>query len=77
MQCECGGALLDGKSSHSVSRDNFSIIIDNIPAYKCTRCDRILFDEEVVEKIQKLVNKVERDVNEVISGKPSANLYDY
>ncbi|MBN1532601.1 MAG: YgiT-type zinc finger protein [Spirochaetes bacterium] len=77
MECTCGGALIEGKSSYSVSRDNFSFILDNIPAYKCTRCDKILFTEEVVERIQKLVNRIERDTAEIVSGVPSTNLYDY
>jgi YgiT-type zinc finger domain-containing protein len=77
MECSCGGALIEGKSSYSVSKEYFSFIMDNIPAFKCTRCDKVLFNEEVVEKIQRLVNKIERDPVEIISGKPSTNLYDY
>ena len=77
MECKCGGALLDGKSSYRASKKNFTFIIDNIPAHKCTRCDKVLFDDETVEKIQKLVNKIERETNEIVTGKPSANLYDY
>ena len=77
MNCNCGGALIEGKSSYSVSKENFSFIFDNIPAYKCTRCDKVLFDDERVDKIHKLVNKIEKDTNEIISGKLSTNLYDY
>ncbi len=77
MDCDCGGALLDGKSSYRVSRKYFSLIIDDIPAYKCTRCDKVLFDEDTVDKIQKLVNRIERDMKEIVTGKMSTNLYDY
>jgi YgiT-type zinc finger domain-containing protein len=77
MDCDCGGALLDGKSSYRVSRKHFTLIIDDIPAYKCTRCDKVLFDEDTVDKIQKLVNRIERDMKEIITGKMSTNLYDY
>ena len=41
------------------------------------RCERILIQDETKEKIQKMVNRMERDVGEIVSGKPSANLYDY
>jgi len=77
MECECGGALIDGKSSYRVSRKDFTFILDNIPAFKCTRCDKVLFEEERIEKIQKLVNRIERDSKEVLTGKVSTNLYDY
>ena len=77
MECDCGGALIEGMSSYSVSKDYFSFILDNIPAYKCTRCNKVLFDESVVGKIQKLINKIERDSEEIVTGSPSVNLYDY
>ena len=77
MNCDCGGALIDGKSSYRVSKKNFSLIIDNIPAFKCKRCDKVLYDEETVDKIQQLVNRIERDAKEIVTGRPSANLYDY
>lgn len=77
MECDCGGALIDGKTSYRVSKKNFSLIIDNIPAFKCTRCDKVLTAEETIDKIQELVNRIERDTKEIVSGKPSSNLYDY
>jgi ribosome recycling factor len=41
------------------------------------RCDEVQISDETKEKIQKLVNRIERDSNEIITGRPSANLYDY
>ncbi len=77
MDCDCGGALIDGRSSYRVSKKYFSLIIDDIPAFKCTRCDKVLFTEETVDSIQKLVNRIERDTKEIITGKPSSSLYEY
>jgi len=77
MECTCGGALIEGKSTYSISRDNFSFILEDIPAYKCTRCDKVLFTDETVERIQKLVNRIERDSAEIVNGQPSMNLYEY
>lgn len=77
MECKCGGALIEGKSSYRVSRKNFTLIIDDIPAFKCTRCDRILFEEETADKLQNLANRVERETKEIINGRPSTNLYEY
>lgn len=77
MECECGGVLIEGRSSYSASNDNFSLILDNIPAFKCTRCDKVLFEDDVVEKIHKLVNKIGRESAVIVTGNPSVNLYDY
>jgi len=70
MECKCGGALVEGKSSHRVSKKNFTFILTDIPAFKCTRCEKVLFDDETVDKIQNLVNRIERDSKEIISGQP-------
>lgn len=77
MQCKCGGVLVDGKTTFRTSQKNFSFILENIPAKKCMRCDEVQFSDEIREKIQKLVNRIEKESNEIISGKPSSNLYDY
>lgn len=77
MQCKCGGVLIEGKSTYRTSKKNFTFILENVPAYKCMRCDEIIFSESANKKIQALVNRLERDTNEIVSGKPSANLYDY
>ena len=77
MECSCGGVVTEGKSSYRVSEDNFCIILDNIPAYKCTRCCKVLFSDETVEKIQTLVGRIKRDSSEIVTGRPSVNLYNY
>ena len=77
MECGCGGAVTEGKSSYRVSEEDFCFILDNIPAFKCVRCGKVLFSDEVVDKIQKLVNRIKRESSEIVTGHPSVNLYDY
>ncbi|HQO41344.1 MAG TPA: hypothetical protein PK986_12820, partial [Spirochaetota bacterium] len=65
------------RTSFRKSTNNFTFIMEHVPAAKGTASD----DEEVAPEaavlIKKLVNTIERDSNEIITGKPSANLYDY
>ncbi len=77
MQCKCGGVLIEGKSTYRTSKKNFTFILENVPAYKCMRCDDIIFLESAENKILNLVNRIERETEEIVSGRPSANLYDY
>jgi YgiT-type zinc finger domain-containing protein len=78
MECtSCGGVLVEGKTIQKFSRKNFNFILENIPAFKCTRCDAVLVEDDVSMKIKKLINKIEKESNEIASGIPSANLYDY
>ncbi len=69
--------MIDGKTTYRVSKKNFSLILENIPAFKCTRCDKILTAEDTSDKIQQLVNRIERETKEIVTGTPSSNLYDY
>lgn len=77
MECSCGGALVEGTSSYRISGDDYFLLLDNIPAYRCMRCDKVLFEDAVVEKIQRLVNRIERDSAEISTGTPSTRLSDY
>lgn len=77
MECECGGALIEGKSSYRASDDNYTFILDNIPAFKCTRCDKVLFQDDTVDKIKKLEKRIQKETKEIITGQASVNLYDY
>ena len=77
MQCKCGGVLIEGKSTYRTSKKNFSFILENVPAYKCMRCDEVMFSEAITDKLQQVVNRIERDTDEIVTGRPSANLYDY
>src|SRR5208337_2840618 len=76
MQCKCGGVLVEGKSTYRTTKKNFTFILENIPALKCMRCDEVQFTEEITDKLQKLTNRIERDSDEILKGRPSANLYD-
>lgn len=77
MECKCGGALIEGKSCYQISKDNFYFLIEGIPAFQCTRCGKVLFKDEVVEKIKKLENRIEKETKEIITGKYSIHTYDY
>ena len=77
MECECGGVAIEGKSSYSVSNEMFTFIIQDLPAYKCMRCSKVLFTEETVDRVKKLVRKIERETSEIVTGKVATNLYEY
>lgn len=77
MQCKCGGVLIEGKTTFRTSNKNFTFILENVPAQKCMRCDEVQISDDIKEKLHKLSNRLERDTNEIVTGKPSANLYDY
>jgi YgiT-type zinc finger domain-containing protein len=77
MECSCGGALIEGRSTYKLNEDDFYFVLENIPAFQCTRCGKVLFKDETVEKIRKLENRLKRETTEIITGKCSVRSYDY
>ncbi len=77
MQCKCGGVLIEGKSTYRNSSKYYTFILENVPSYKCMRCDEVQYTEETKDKLRNLINRIERDSSEIVTGKPSSNLYDY
>jgi YgiT-type zinc finger domain-containing protein len=77
MECSCGGVLIDKKAVYRVAEQQFTFILENVPAFECTRCGKVLYTDETAEKIQKLVNTIRRDSREIVTGRPSAKLYEY
>lgn len=77
MECSCGGALIEGRSTYKLNDADFYFVLENIPAFQCTRCGKVLFKDETVEKIRKLENRIKRESTEIITGKSSVHSYDY
>jgi hypothetical protein len=65
------------RTSFRKSTKNFTFIMEHVPAAKGTASDDEEVDAEASALIKKLVNTIERDSNEIITGKPSVSLYDY
>ena len=66
MKClYCEGEMEKGSSTYTVDRKGYHLFIKEIPAYTCTQCGEKYFDEEEVEAIQKLIQKVETGLAEV------------
>jgi YgiT-type zinc finger domain-containing protein len=66
MKClYCGGELERRSSTYTVDRKGYHLFIKEIPAYVCAQCGEKYFDEEEVEAIQKLIQKVEAGIEEV------------
>ncbi len=56
MQCpHCQGQLKPGKTSYTVNRNGYHLIIDDVPVLICEQCHEPLFTEEAVELVQQLI----------------------
>jgi len=60
MQClYCHGELIQKNVSYTVNRNGYHLIIDDVPAWVCEQCGEMMFDEPVVEAIQKMVEEMD------------------
>ncbi len=60
MECYyCKGEMKPGETSYSVSRDDYHLLISNLPAHICKQCGEPYFEPEEVDLIQDLIRGLE------------------
>ena len=69
MKCpeciECG-ALTEKSTTTSVTDlGNCLVIVRNVPCYKCTECNEILYTGDVVEKLEKIIGIAKKMMQEI------------
>ncbi len=56
MNCpNCSGQLKPGKTSYTVNRNGYHLIIDDVPALICEQCHEPLFTEDAVRLVQQMI----------------------
>jgi YgiT-type zinc finger domain-containing protein len=59
MKCMyCGGEMVQGYSPYHYDKENIHIILDKIPAWVCSQCNEVYFEEKEVESIQDFISTV-------------------
>lgn len=61
----CKGKLTDSTTTHVVTLDNCIIIIKNVPCDRCMQCGETFFSDEVVERLDHIVNDLRAVVTEI------------
>ena len=56
MNCiSCGAATVYGTTSDVTDLTNCLIIIRNVPCYKCTECNEIIYTGDIVKRLENIV----------------------
>ena len=58
----CKGELTDGTTTHVVTLENCVIIVKNVPCTRCAQCGESLFDNEVAQQLEKIVEAVKHGI---------------
>lgn len=68
MQCHyCKGTMASGKTTYSVHRKGYHLVIDAVPAWVCTQCGEPYFEEQSVTLIQELIQDVDRRTERILA----------
>jgi len=68
MNCMyCNGPLERAKVPYHIDRAHVHVIIDEVPAWVCSRCDEVMFDERAVDEIQQLITAVDQRAERLMS----------
>jgi YgiT-type zinc finger domain-containing protein len=60
MKCpHCDGALKAGKTTYTVNRNGYHLIIDDVPALICEQCQEPLFTEDAVRLVQHMIRALD------------------
>ncbi|MBS1252474.1 MAG: hypothetical protein MAG451_01513 [Anaerolineales bacterium] len=60
MECpHCRGTLKVGRTSYTVNRKAYHLIIDDVPAFICEQCQEPLFTEEAVRLVQQMIHTLD------------------
>ena len=61
MECfYCKGVMKSSKTTYTINRKDYHLVIDNIPALICNQCGEPYFDESEVRLIQGLIKDVDK-----------------
>lgn len=67
MRCLlCCASMIEGKIKHIVHMGKQTIIIKDVPALACHQCGSSFIDDEVVEKLEKIVDELLKNKTEIV-----------
>jgi YgiT-type zinc finger domain-containing protein len=66
MQCHfCGGKMEKGKTTYTLNRSGYHLLIDDVPVWICSQCKEVHFEENAVDMIQSMIKNLYMQVNKV------------
>lgn len=67
MKCfMCNGSLQDQRTNFIADLNGCIIIIKNVPSQVCDQCGEVTYDNEVVKKLEKIINECKNILTEIV-----------
>ena len=66
MKCmKCGKEAYKSTTTEAIELGFGVLVIRNIPCYKCVECDEVFYTGDVVQKIEKITERVKQFLQEI------------
>ena len=66
MKCiTCGAMTIPGLTTDVTELGKCLVIVRNVPCYKCSECNEIIYTADIVKSLEKITKNVENTINEV------------
>ena len=66
MKCpNCQGNLRPGKTSYTVNRNGYHLIIDDVPVLLCEQCHELLLTAKAVQLVQRMLVALDQQRQEL------------
>lgn len=60
MECYyCKGRMVRGKTTYTINRQGYHLLIDDVPAWICQQCGEAYFEGKEVDTIQDLIKTLD------------------
>ena len=66
MKCiHCQGKMKKGAAPFHIDRRGYHLVLDAIPAWICTQCGEVYFEEREVEAIQRVIRSLDKQAGKL------------
>ncbi len=66
MKCQvCGAATEKGLTTSVTDLGECLIIVRNVPCYKCSECNEVIYTADVVQHLEKIIEAAKKLMQEV------------
>ncbi len=66
MKCQvCGAATEKGLNTSVTDLGGCLIIVRNVPCYKCSECNEVIYTADVVQHLEKIIETAKKLMQEV------------
>ena len=66
MECYfCKGKMKRGRTTYTVNKKGYHLLIDDAPALICTRCEEAYFEGEGIDAIQDVIKSLDAQISKM------------